>query len=112
MLRTHRGLRPRIDDTATISPDAVISGDVTIGPRCVVLAGAVVTSEGAPVRIGEGCIVMENAVLRGAGDHPCTLADHVLVGPHAHVSGASIERGCFWRPERRSSTARSSARGR
>jgi carbonic anhydrase/acetyltransferase-like protein (isoleucine patch superfamily) len=95
MLREHRGRRPDIDDTATISPDALISGDVMIGPRSVVLAGAVVTAEGAPVHIGEACVVMENAVVRGAGEHPCVLGDHVLVGPHAHVSGATIGRGCF-----------------
>jgi carbonic anhydrase/acetyltransferase-like protein (isoleucine patch superfamily) len=39
--------------------------------------------------------VMENAVLRGAGKYPCTLGSHVLVGPHAHIAGATIN-GCVF----------------
>jgi carbonic anhydrase/acetyltransferase-like protein (isoleucine patch superfamily) len=68
---------------------------VVIGAHTAVLAGAVITSEGAPVRIGERCVIMENAVLRGAGRHPCTIADHVLIGPNSHVTGATIGSGCF-----------------
>jgi carbonic anhydrase/acetyltransferase-like protein (isoleucine patch superfamily) len=36
---------------------------------------------------------MENAVLRGAGRYPCTLGNHVLIGPHAHIAGATLN-GC------------------
>src|SRR5437870_6201406 len=36
---------------------------------------------------------MENAVLRGAGRYPCTLGNHVLIGPHAHIAGATVN-GC------------------
>ncbi len=86
---------PRIAESAYVAPGAIVSGDVTIGPRSVVLAGAVVSAQGAPVRIGTACVVMENAVVRGAGAHPCTLGDHVLIGPLAHVSGATVEDGCF-----------------
>jgi acetyltransferase-like isoleucine patch superfamily enzyme len=32
--------------------------------------------------LGEHCIIMEQAVLRGTARHPVRLADHVLVGPH------------------------------
>ncbi len=95
MLIEHRGKRPHIHQGAVVSPAAFISGDVTIGCGTVVLAGAVITSEGSPVHIGKDCILMEQAVLRGAGVHPCILEDDVLVGPHAHVSGATIETGCF-----------------
>ena len=91
----HRGVRPVIDETATIAPGAVISGDVHIGPHTVVLANAVITSQGAPVRIGEGCVIMEQAVVRGAGKHACRIADHVLIGPHTHISGAVIHSQCF-----------------
>lgn len=95
MIIEHRNTSPTIDPTATISPSAVISGDVTIGAEARVLAGAVITSEGAPVYIGARSIVMEHAVIRGAGKHPCLVSDHVLIGPHAHVSGAKIESGSF-----------------
>lgn len=95
MLIEHRGVSPTIDSTAAIAPSAVISGDVRIGPHTAVLAGAVITAEGAPVQIGAHCVIMEQAVIRGAGKSACTLGPHVLVGPHAYVSDATIDRQCF-----------------
>ncbi len=59
------------------------------------LAGAIITSQGAPVHIGQHCIVMEHAVIRGAGSYPCTLGNHVLVGPHAHIAGATVNGRAF-----------------
>ncbi len=91
----HDGRRPVVAESAVIAPTAVISGDVEIGADTVVLAGAVVTAQGAPVRIGESCIIMENAVVRGAGTYAATLGNHVLVGPHAHISGAMISDRVF-----------------
>jgi carbonic anhydrase/acetyltransferase-like protein (isoleucine patch superfamily) len=73
----------------------VLSGDVTLGEDVRVLFGAVLTAEGGPVEVGERCIVMENAVVRGREGHPVRLGDHVLVGPHAHVNGATIEDDVF-----------------
>lgn len=95
MISKHRGGKPLIHGSASVSPAALVSGNVTIGADTAVLAGAVITSEGAPVVIGERCVIMENAVVRGAGRHPCTIGDHVLIGPHAHVTGASVSPRCF-----------------
>jgi carbonic anhydrase/acetyltransferase-like protein (isoleucine patch superfamily) len=38
---------------------------------------------------------MEHTVIRGAGKHPCTLGNHVLVGPHAHIAGATVHGRAF-----------------
>lgn len=77
MLIEHRGVSPTIDSTAVIAPSAIISGDVRIGPHTAVLAGAVITAEGAPVHLGARCVTMEHAVIRGAGRSACTFGDHV-----------------------------------
>ena len=95
MLIEHRGRRPIVHETAYVAPNAVVCGDVTVGPHCRVLFGTVLTAEGGPVRLGERCIIMENAVLRGTGRHPLSLANHVLVGPHAHLSGCTVEDSVF-----------------
>ncbi len=86
----HLGVEPRIHETAVIAPTAVISGDVTIGPDCQVLHGAVITSEGGPITLGESVIVMENALIRASATNPVHIGDHTLVGPMASVSGATI----------------------
>ncbi|HTO82841.1 MAG TPA: gamma carbonic anhydrase family protein [Methylomirabilota bacterium] len=96
MLIEHAGKRPQIDPTAWIAPDATVCGDVAIGPGARVLHGARIIGEGGGViRIGRDCIVMENAVLRASGRHPCTIGDHCLIGPQAHVVGATLEAEVF-----------------
>ncbi len=91
----HRHKRPAIDSTVYIAPNAVISGDVTIGEGSRVLFGAVLTAEGGPIIVGRHCIVMEHAVLRGTPGRPLTLGDHVLVGPRAYLTGCTVEDSVF-----------------
>ncbi|WP_345803203.1 gamma carbonic anhydrase family protein [Microbacterium sp. AZCO] len=91
----HLGVRPRIHSEAVIAPTAVISGDVTIGPDCQVLHGAVITAEGGPITLGENVIVMENALIRATVANSVHIGDHVLVGPMASVSGATIAEEVF-----------------
>src|SRR5881396_3515342 len=83
MILEHGGKRPRIHASAYVAPNATICGEVTVGAESRVLFGAVLTAESGPVTIGERCIIMENAVIRGVAHHPASLGDHVLVGPHA-----------------------------
>lgn len=66
-----------------------------VGPEARVLFGAVLTAEDGYVEVGARCVVMENALVRGRAAHPARLGDDVLVGPHAHVNGATVGDGCF-----------------
>lgn len=91
----HLGAQPRIHPTAIIAPSAVISGDVTIGAHSQILHGAVITAEGGPITIGESVIVMENALIRASATDPVHIGDHVLVGPMASVSGATVASEVF-----------------
>jgi len=91
----HRGRTPTIDPSAYVAPTAIVCGDVRIGPDARILFGAVLTAEDGSIEVGARCVVMENALLRGREQHPTRLGDDVLVGPHAHVNGVTIEDGCF-----------------
>lgn len=91
----HLGVRPRIHPDAVVSPSAVISGDVEIGGGCQILHGAVITSEGGAVTLGTNVIVMENALIRATATNPVHIGDHVLVGPMASLSGATVEDEVF-----------------
>jgi carbonic anhydrase/acetyltransferase-like protein (isoleucine patch superfamily) len=96
MIIVHAGKRPRIDPSAWVAPDATVCGDVTIGPGARILHGARVIGEGGGViSIGRNCIVMENAVVRASQHHSCTISDHCLIGPSAHVTGAALEDEVF-----------------
>lgn len=95
MLIEHRGHRPVVPDSAYVAPTAVLCGAVVLGEHARILHGAVLTAEDGEVRVGADVVVMENALVRGRARHPATLGDAVLVGPHAHVNGATVEDEVF-----------------
>lgn len=96
MLLAHANIEPRIDPAAWVAPDATICGDVTLGPGARIMHGARIIGEaGGTIRIGRDCIVMENAVIRASRTHPCVIGNHCLIGPNAHVTGATLEEQVF-----------------
>lgn len=95
MILEHDGKSPTIHPTARVAPNATVCGDVTIGANSSIGFGAVLTAESGPVEIGAHCVVMDTAVLRGIRGNPLTLGDNSLVGPHAHLSGCTVEDNCF-----------------
>src|SRR5438874_12847251 len=64
MLIEHQGSIPEIDSSAYVAPNATICGNVSIGRGTRIMFGACIVAEGAPITIGENCIVMESAVIR------------------------------------------------
>lgn len=74
-----------------IRSDAGMQG----GPGCRVLDFAVIHAAQGRVTIGQDVLVMEHAVLRGRADHPLTIGDAVLIGPHTHLNGAVVEDEVF-----------------
>lgn len=95
MLIHHEGVSPTIDSSAWVAPNAVVCGDVRIGPGCRVMFGAQIIAEGGSIVIGRECIIMENAVLRSTGRHSLTMGNNCLVGPNAHVVGCVVEDEVF-----------------
>src|SRR5262245_60115817 len=95
MFLRHYRATPRSDPDSWIAPNAVICGNVTIGPGCRVMFGAQVIAEGGSISIGRECIIMENAVLRSSARHSLSIANNCLIGPNAHVDGCSPEDEAF-----------------
>jgi carbonic anhydrase/acetyltransferase-like protein (isoleucine patch superfamily) len=95
MILEHRGRRPVIPASAYVAPSATLCGAVVLGERARILHGAVLTAEDGEIHLGTDVVVMENALIRGRSRHPVRIGDAVLVGPHAHVNGASVEDEVF-----------------
>lgn len=105
--------RPEIGKNCFIAPGAVILGDVKLGGDSSVWFGAVIRAERAPIVIGNGSNIQDNAVLHvdagqsvhigdgvtvghGAIVHGCSIGDNTLVGMGAIVlNGAKIGRNCI-----------------
>lgn len=94
-LYQHDGHRPQVHASARVAPNATIVGEVTIGPGCSIGFGAVIVAESGPIRIGSHCVIMDTAVLRGTRKDSLTLGDNVLVGPHASLTGCTVEDNVF-----------------
>jgi carbonic anhydrase/acetyltransferase-like protein (isoleucine patch superfamily) len=95
MLLSHLGKSPTIHPDAYVAPTATVCGDVRLAAGVRIMFGACVVAEDAPVTIGERGIVMENAVVRSMGAHALTIGANCLIGPHAHVVGATLEDDVF-----------------
>ena len=95
MLIAHGGKSPCVHPSARIAPNAVICGDVTVGARCSVGFGAVLSAESGPISLGDDSIVMDTAVIRGLRHHPAVIGRQVLVGPRAYLSGCTVDDEVF-----------------
>jgi len=95
MLFEHRGKRPEVDPSAWVAPTAVLCGEVRVAAGARVLWNAVLSAEDGRVELGERSVVMEHALVRGRAKTPALIADDVLIGPHAHVNGATVEQEAF-----------------
>lgn len=92
MLYCFAGKSPMIDETAFVSEQAVIVGDVEIGPRCYVGPGAVIRADAAKIRIEEE-VAIEEGVIIHAGGGGCTesvIGRRVTIGHGAIVHSRSI----------------------
>lgn len=95
MLLGHRDREPSIDPAAFVAPTAVIVGDVRIAAGARILHGAVLTAEDGEIVIGEDTVVMEQALIRGRAEHPVRIGSAVMIGPHTHVNGSTVEDEVF-----------------
>jgi carbonic anhydrase/acetyltransferase-like protein (isoleucine patch superfamily) len=95
MLLEHRGKAPTVHPSAYVAPTAVLCGDVHVGEDSRVLFGAILTAEGGQVTVGDRCVVMENAVMRGTPGFGLRVGNNVLIGPRASLSGCVVDDDVF-----------------
>lgn len=86
---------PEIDPTAYVHPDAVIIGNVVIGPDSSVWPGAVLRGDGAPITIGARTSVQDGSVLHVTPIHPTTVGDDCVIGHLVHLEGCTVEDGAL-----------------
>ena len=91
MLRAFDGTAPEVAESAYVDPQAVVIGDVTIGPEATVLPGAVIRADGGPVVLERRANVQDNVTIhadaRGSG---VFLKERAAVGHNAIVHNATV----------------------
>lgn len=84
---------PTIDPRAFVHPDAVVIGDVTVGPESTVWPGAVLRGDHGSIRVGARTSIQDGAVIHCTQELPTLIGDDVTVGHLAHLEGCTIESG-------------------
>ena len=90
MQEMNENASPAVDPEAFIAEGAVILGDVSIGKDCSVWYHTTIRADRAPVYIGEGSNVQDNAVIHMDYDLPVHIGRFVTIGHGAIVHGAQI----------------------
>jgi carbonic anhydrase/acetyltransferase-like protein (isoleucine patch superfamily) len=92
MILEYRGKRPRIARSAFVAPNAVLIGDVEVGPESSIWFGAVLRGDNGPIRVGARTSVQDNAVVHVSERGGTFIGDDVTIGHCAVMEDCTIER--------------------
>lgn len=82
---------PTIDPSAFVHPDAVIIGDVTVGPESSIWPTAVLRGDHGRIVIGAQTSIQDGTVIHCTADLDTTVGDRCVVGHNAHLEGCAID---------------------
>ena len=88
-------LVPVIDPDAYVHPDAVIIGNVQLGPGASVWPGAVLRGDHGLIRIGDRTSIQDGTVVHTTREWPTMIGADCVVGHRAHLEGCVVEDGCL-----------------
>jgi carbonic anhydrase/acetyltransferase-like protein (isoleucine patch superfamily) len=96
MLRSYKGIQPRLGQRVYVDPSAQVIGDVELGDHSSVWMNAVVRGDVHSIRIGPYSNIQDNCVVHVfKAAHPTEVADHVTVGHSVTLHGCRIGSYCL-----------------
>jgi carbonic anhydrase/acetyltransferase-like protein (isoleucine patch superfamily) len=84
------GKRPVIGKDCFIHPQAVIIGEVELGERCYIGAGAVIRGDYGKIVIGDGTNIQENCIIHSEPETIAIIEENSLIGHSAIVHGPCL----------------------
>jgi carbonic anhydrase/acetyltransferase-like protein (isoleucine patch superfamily) len=88
-------LEPKIDPSAFVHPDAVIIGDVRIGPEASIWPCAVLRGDEGFISIGARTSIQDGSVLHTTPEWPTIVGDDCVIGHIVHLEGCTVEDGAL-----------------
>lgn len=86
---------PQIDPAAFVHPDAVVIGDVRIGPESTVWPTAVLRGDHGTIVVGAQTSIQDGTVVHCTESLPTVVGDRCVVGHNAHLEGCTVEDDCL-----------------
>ncbi len=90
MFYAFKGFIPVVHPTAFVHPQAAVTGNVVIGPRCYIGPGAALRGDWGGIVLEEGCNVQENCTIHMFPGKVVKLYAGAHIGHGAIVHGASV----------------------
>jgi carbonic anhydrase/acetyltransferase-like protein (isoleucine patch superfamily) len=87
------GKTPSIDPDAYVHPDAVVIGDVRLGPHASVWPGAVLRGDSSWIEVGARTSIQDGTVVHCAEGEPTVVGAGCVVGHLVHLEGCTIGDG-------------------
>ncbi len=82
---------PDIDPTAFVHPDAVIIGDVRVGPESSVWPTAVLRGDHGSIVVGSQTSIQDGTIVHCTDTQDTIIGDRCVVGHNAHLEGCRVE---------------------
>jgi len=86
---------PDIAESAFVHPDAVIIGQVRIGPEASVWPCAVLRGDRGRIEVGARTSVQDGTIVHTTHDWPTLIGADCVIGHNAHLEGCVVEDGCL-----------------
>lgn len=88
-------IEPQIDPTAYVHPEAVVIGDVHLGPESSVWPSAVLRGDPGGIHIGARTSIQDGTVVHTTPIHPTRVGDECVIGHLVHLEGCTIGNGAL-----------------
>lgn len=96
MIRPFNNIHPKIHETALITDDAIVIGDVEIGEDASVWYGSIIRGDVNYIRIGARTNIQDGTIIHvSSKTHPTILEEEITVGHRVTLHGCHIESGCL-----------------
>lgn len=96
MIKSFQNQHPKIHETAYITDDAIVIGDVEIGAEASVWFGSILRGDVNSIRIGNRTNIQDGTIIHVSREtHSTTLEDEVTVGHRVMLHGCYVETGCL-----------------
>jgi carbonic anhydrase/acetyltransferase-like protein (isoleucine patch superfamily) len=93
MIMEYKGKLPKVDPTVFIAENAVVIGDVEIGPDANIWFHSIVRGDQNYIRIGSNCSIQDGCILHVEYELPLIIEDDVAFGHRVIAHACTIRRG-------------------
>jgi carbonic anhydrase/acetyltransferase-like protein (isoleucine patch superfamily) len=96
MIYEFNQIKPQIDPSVFIAPDAVVIGDVHIGKNSSIWFQTIIRGDVHSIRIGENCNIQDMSLIHVTKDKFSTqIGNHVSIGHRVTLHGCTLQDNSF-----------------